>query len=285
MMTRRGGRREDGYALVAAVAAILLFALVSLAVLSRTQRAVESGRVELDEARAYAAADAGVALAVRALLADGPGNAFPIDGSVRRFRFEGAEIAIVVEDERGKVPLNLLDDSQMTALLESVGLAGDPLLIARDSLLDWIDEDDEVRPSGAERGHYRSLGLEPRNNALLTLGELGRVRGFSPVVVQRIAAVATTDFGFGSFDVRNATPAAIRIMYPQGDAAIDEIVRARAARGQVAALDFADSKARVGRPLTIVATALLPAGAVGRRKCVVELTGAERRPIVLRYCI
>jgi general secretion pathway protein K len=275
---------EEGYALVAAVATILFFAVVALGVLGLTQSALVIGGADVDAARARAAADAGIAIALRGLLTSEPGTLFPIDGTPRQFRFDGAELVIIITDERGKIPLNLLDEQQLTLLLEYSGLSGDPLITARDSYLDWLDEDDEPRPQGAERLYYRARGVVPRNAGFLTLGEVGQVRGITPIVARRIAAVATTDFGNGSFDARTATPVAIRIMYPAGDGAIDEILRAREGRGQRTALDFTDQSARIGRPLTIAVNASFPSGAVAIRQCVVELTGAARRPYVTRYC-
>lgn len=275
---------DAGYALVAAVAAILFFAVVALGVLTLTQRVIVTGSAEVEAAHASAAADAGMALALRGLLADGPESNFPIDGTPRRFRFEDARLDVVVTDERGKVPLSNLEEDQLALLLEFAGLSGEPLMIARDSYLDWIDDDDEARPNGAEAGYYRAQGLRPRNSTVLTLGELGRVRGFSPTIVQKIAAIATVDAGNGSFDFRSASPAAIRIMYPAGDAAVTEIVRTRETDGQVTALGFVDRANRIARPMTISVTASYPSGAASVRRCVVELTGAERRPYVIRYC-
>lgn len=276
--------REQGYALVAAVASIVFFATVALGVMSLTQRAIITGSAEVDAARASAAADAGVAIAIRNLLEESPAGAVPIDGSSQTVAFDGASLAITISDERGKVPLNLLDEAQLTLLLEYIGLEGEPLAVARDSFLDWIDDDDVVRPNGAEIDYYRERGLRPRNGGFLTLGELGRVRGFSAVSAAKIATFASADFGNGSFDTRSASPAAIKIMYPPGDAAIAEIVRTREARGQVTALSFTDRTSRVGRPISIGVVARFPSGAVAARTCVVELTGAVRRPYVVRHC-
>lgn len=276
--------REEGYALVAAVASILFFATVALGVMSLTQRAIVTGSAEVDAARASAAADAGVAMAIRMLLTDGPAGAVLIDGSSQTMTFDGAALAITISDERGKVPLNLLDEEQLTLLLEYIGLDGELLAIARDSFLDWIDDDDVVRPNGAEIDYYRERGLRPRNGGFLTLGEIRRVRGFSAASAEKIAAFASADFGNGSFDTRSASPAAIKIMYPDGSAAIAEIVRAREARGQVTALTFTDRASRVGRPISIGVVARYPSGGVAAASCVIELTGAARRPYVVRHC-
>ena len=52
---------------------------------------------------------------------------------------------------------------------------------AADSILDWRDEDDEMRQAGAEAGYYLNLpyGYEPRNGDFKTIRELLLVRGVS----------------------------------------------------------------------------------------------------------
>lgn len=288
-LPRLGGDRsvgnDQGYALVATIACIMFFAVVALGVLTLTERVVVAGTSEVEAARASAAADAGVALALRRLLTTGPSGSPRLDGTPFVTSFDDARLEITLSDERGKVPLGLIDEQQLTALLEYAGLAGEPLSLARDSFLDWVDDDDAARSNGAERDYYRSKGLRPRNGEFLTLGELGRVRGFSPLMVEKIAQVATADFGNGSFETRFASPAAIKIMYPDGDAAFDEIIRAREARGQTTTFSFADATSRIGRPVTIAVTARHPSGARSVRSCIVELTGGERRPYVTRHCM
>lgn len=49
-----------------------------------------------------------------------------------------------------------------------------------DAILDWIDEDDEVREYGAEFSDYSSLGYAPKNGPLETIEELLMVRGVTP---------------------------------------------------------------------------------------------------------
>jgi uncharacterized membrane protein YgcG len=51
-----------------------------------------------------------------------------------------------------------------------------------DAILDWVDEDDESRESGAEIDYYSSLtpGYAPRNGKLETIEELLLVRGVTP---------------------------------------------------------------------------------------------------------
>jgi general secretion pathway protein K len=62
-----------------------------------------------------------------------------------------------------------------------------------DAMLDWRDEDDLVRPDGAEAAWYRERGrAPPRNGPLADVAELGLVRGFDDSVVRRVEPLLTT---------------------------------------------------------------------------------------------
>lgn len=278
----RGRHREAGYALVAAVASILIFAGLALAQVTAMRAVVISGEAEVDAARAAAAVDAGIAIALGHLTTPDDRSRWTADGRVRRVAFEAARLHIRIDDERGKVPLNLIEEGEVTRMLESVGLKDQALRVARDSLLDWIDDDDEPRPDGAEADFYRPRGYEPRNTSLFTLGELARVRGFTPRLVARLAPFVTVHFSGGAFEQRYAQPLAMDIMLGRGTRGPEAIARARELAGQATALGFSDAAAMVGRPLALHIIAELPGGARAERLLIVELTGAAGRPYVIR---
>lgn len=108
-------------------------------------------------------------------------------------------ISVQISDEQAKLNLNALRHANGTILgpwrevaerlFERRGL--DVGLL--DPLLDWLDSDHFPEPRGAERDHYasRTPPVVPRNGPFLTLGELGRVDGLSPAVVDRLREVVT----------------------------------------------------------------------------------------------
>lgn len=62
-----------------------------------------------------------------------------------------------------------------------------------DAVLDWRDQDDIVRPEGAEAAWYRERGrAPPRNAPLADVAELGLVRGFDDSVLRRVRPLLTT---------------------------------------------------------------------------------------------
>lgn len=281
-MTPRRHRRDAGYALVAAVASILVFAALALAQVTAMRAAVISGEAEVDAARAAAAADAGIAIAIGHLITPDDRSRWVMDGRLRQVGFETARLSIRIDDERGKVPINLIEEDQVTRMLEAVGLQSPALQVARDSLLDWIDDDDEPRTDGAEADFYRPRGYEPRNSYLFSIGELARIRGFTPQLVARLAPFVTVHFSGGAFEPRYAQPQALGVMLGTGGQGPDAIARTRELAGQTTALGFISAGRLVGRPLSVHVIAELPSGARAERTLIVELTGAASRPYVIR---
>ncbi|KPF78673.1 hypothetical protein IP88_03180 [alpha proteobacterium AAP81b] len=272
---------EAGYALLAAVAGIVIFALLALGQVTAMRAAVVSAQAEIDQARAAAAADAGVAITINHLLDTGPAR-WTLDGRPRQARFEAAQLAIRIDDERGKVPLNIIEEDQVTRMLEIIGVQDQALRVARDSYLDWLDDDDEPRLNGAEAEYYHRFGYDPRNGPLNTPGEMARIRGFTPRMVAQLTPFVTVYFAGGVFETRYAQPQALGVMLGEGAGGPAAIAQAREAAGQTTALGFADAAELVGRPLGLHVTATLPGGARAERHVIVELTGAEARPYIVR---
>lgn len=274
---------DEGYAILAAVVAIAVLALMSLALID-TGRGIAVGvRAEAEHARLAAAADAGLAIAVLGLAEGDRTRRWNIDGRPRRARFAGTDLSIVVEDERGKVPVNQIADEQVRALFEALGSTGQTLAIQTDSMLDWLDDDDEPRPDGAEYEYYARGGTRPRNGALRSVEEMLLIRGVTPAVLERLrgAAVAYRSNREG-FDPRFAAPLAIRIMSGGGIDSPAVIARTRELAGQVVAIDLAEEESLVGRPLTVRVAARRPGGGQFVRATVIELTGQRTRPYVVR---
>ncbi len=280
MIPRHG---ERGYASVAAVAAIAVFGMMALTLVQVSQTTIGDAAAEVGQARAAAATDAGLALTLDGLLARDRANRWSIDGRSRQLRFDGAQLVVRIEDERGKVPLNLLDDTTARALIAAAGAgAGEKGRIAAESLLDWIDNDEVPRPSGAENAFYRARGIHPRNGPLQTIDELAQVRGFDAALVNRLRSFVTVDYGSGAFDARYAQPEAIGVMLGGGRDGPQAIARRRELAGQRVAIELGDNLDLAGRPLTVVVEAVRPDGARALRRTIIELTGSPERPYIVR---
>jgi len=251
-------------------------------VIEASRSTITAASAEIGRAKAAAAADAGLAIALQSLVSGGVQGEIPLDGRVRHVRFDDADLAIAIEDEQGKVPLNAIDEEQARRLFTAMGVTGDRLDILTDSFLDWLDEDDSPRPSGAEADYYAPLDIHPRNGMLRSVAETGLIRGFDPALVDRLEAVATVHFGRGPFKPEHASPIAIGVMEGEEQGAVDLLNRQRALAGQETSLSTESASTLVGRPVTVRIEASRADGAQARLRQIIVLTGRRDMPYMLR---
>ncbi len=282
-MSQIPARHEHGYALIAAVVSIVLFALMALAVINATRGPTLMVSAEADRTRLQAAADAGVSLAIQGLLARDQAQRWRIDGTVQRRTFGAATLEIRIEDERGKIALNLINRQQVERMFREFGLQGGELDVATDGFMDWRDGDFRTRPFGAEDSAYAPRKIKPRNGDLRTIGELALINGVGPALATRIAPYATVNFGTGEFDPRYATPLAARVSADdESDADLAEFGQTLRPGQAIRAFREPPSSSLTGHPLTIAVEAREGKDARAQRRVIVELTGSDIRPYVIR---
>lgn len=103
-----------------------------------------------------------------------------LDGPIDTIRFG-------ITPEASKLNLNSASDVEIEQLvlplLIEMGVQNAPDLVA--ALLDWRDEDDEVRPGGAETAHYNTLtpGYNCKNGPLDTVEEILLIKDWSAAVL------------------------------------------------------------------------------------------------------
>ncbi|MCH7629347.1 hypothetical protein [Novosphingobium sp.] len=280
---RRLPDSERGYVMVAVVAGIGAMAAIAATLVQATATRIDTLSAEAQAARLSAAADAGVAMAVAGLTSEGVRAKWAIDGRTEHRSFGGVALDITVEDERGKVMLNRMDGENMGWLLEGLGVPEQQRAIALASFGDWVDQDDETQENGAESEYYTPRGLSARNDGPRTVEELGEVRGFTPQLVARIAAVSTVDGGAQAFDTRFANPLAIRAMLDGRDDSPEILERKRELAGQRVAIALDDPDIWKDRTVMVRVAARDDRGGQANRVLVVELTGNDLRPAIAHW--
>lgn len=279
MANRSAG--EQGYALVAAVAAIAVFGALALAIGTATRISIASGSGELARARAEAAADAGLAIAEHGLVAGDDAFLALVHGRDRKITFDGSEVTIRITDERGKIPLGHIEGATIARMFSQAGLEGEQLAIASDSLQDWLDDDDQARANGAETAYYAQFGIAPRNGTPLSVDELARVRGVGPRLANQLRPYVTVDRDVLSINPAFAQPRALAALEEGGDLAPAAIQRQREADGEQIAIQITKSKELLNHPLTIAVDADAPGGARAHHEAVIVVTGKASQPYLI----
>jgi general secretion pathway protein K len=153
-----------------------------------------------------------------------------------------------IRDENGKININTASREVLTKALAANGL---PLGSERDtivdSILDWIDTNDQHRVNGAESDYYRRLSpaYSAKNGPLDSLEELLKVRGVTPELFygseeykseessgEENAPGLTRIFtaqGVSQFNPNTAERAVLEIMYTESQ--VDEILAKKQERG------------------------------------------------------
>ena len=84
-----------------------------------------------------------------------------------------------VTDERGKLNINEADEETLVRLFTGNGLDESEAVMLAAAVVDWTDEDNIVRPEGAEESEYLSAGYQvgPANRPFIMVEEILQVLG------------------------------------------------------------------------------------------------------------
>lgn len=96
--------------------------------------------------------------------------------------FGGGAYRVNIQDESGKINLNIVSAEQMHALAEAAGIPKEDADTIVDSIMDWRDADKLSRMNGAEDDYYQTLNppYKTKNGRFDTVEELLLVKGVTP---------------------------------------------------------------------------------------------------------
>lgn len=169
---------------------------------------------------------------------DGPTDLWAMP--IKNYAIGDGLLSAQIQDERGKLNLNDLaantgDEIQKKARIRRVErlfqlLQINPDLV--DALVDWIDQDDNPQPAGAESLYYQSQkpAYRAANGTLPALGDLSLVKGFTPDIIDKLSRYVTVypQDGGAPVNINTADPLVIQALDPEITQSIaTEIVQGR----------------------------------------------------------
>lgn len=271
-------KREAGYAMLAAVAGITAFGLIGLEILALSRASINVAAARIERAQLCAAADAGFAMAMNNLETADPARHWASNGAPVNLSFGDSALVVSIQDESGKVPINLINSAKMRTLFSALGERGSRLDALVAALQDWKNTDADEQSADP---YYASLGIRPRHGGVETTEELIRMRGMDSSLLERLEAVTTTFFGAsGAFDPSIASPAATAIMSADDRDRSENLEDA-------SSVDYAVGGGRktggaAGRFFTVTVEAREAGGGHVRRVFVIEMTPAGPQPYRVR---
>jgi general secretion pathway protein K len=184
---------EGGIALVAVLWTLMLLSVITASLMYETQTTARAARNLVENAKARAAADAGVQRSIldllNQLMMTGYKTAFPSDGTEYMWRFADSAVRITVHDEASKVDLNRAPEDVIAAYFGSKGISVDRAKSLAAAIADFRDSDDFPRLGGAEQADYQAAGLAwgPKNAPFEGVEELSEVLGMTPEIYDLVS--------------------------------------------------------------------------------------------------
>ncbi|MGZ4958412.1 MAG: general secretion pathway protein GspK [Methylomonas sp.] len=206
---------QKGMALVIVIWILSLLSLMAGSFALTMRRESSIAMALKNNAQASALAESGLGLAQFMLQYPDPKRRWRPDGTVYQvLRADGGETRFRVVSESGKIDINTSDEAQLSAVIKTITKDAFEQQHLLNCLLDWRDEDDQVRMHGAERKQYKAAGLPygPSNKPFQTLEELQRVMGFDEAIYSRIEPLITVYSGQKEVNLRVATPEVLRVI-------------------------------------------------------------------------
>lgn len=187
---------ERGVVLILVLWLLLVISLLALSFSSSIRTEVNAARNVVDQKQGYYLARAGVNYAIYKLLeansafyqaqqqTQDPNQVPPVLTGKLTLQLGDGSTDVEIDDESGKINLNLASDDLIYNLLITVGIGGSEAESITESIADWRDADDIPNPDGAESAYYQGLS-DPylaKNGNFDAPEELLLVRGITPEI-------------------------------------------------------------------------------------------------------
>lgn len=143
-------------------------------------------------------------------------------------------VTVTFSDESGKLPLSAVDELTLGLLFTRMGFSLDDAQRLTETLLDWVDADDETRLDGAESDWYGQAewAYHASNQPVRRLTELSLVKGFRelffdeagrPNELFRTFADSVSLHHSGNINANSASDLALRSVAGFGDQQVDAL--------------------------------------------------------------
>jgi general secretion pathway protein K len=217
--------RQRGFALLLVMWAVMILGVIAAAMLAGSKASQRQAYDGVDTLRRAAIEDAALTRAVAGAFtsvrgAKKPGGdnlAEPVkphwrrDGTPETIRFDGHVATITIQDETGKVDINIASKDTLTALLKTTDLSGADIEDLTKHIIDWrsapaLSAKDNITPVD-----YAGLGYayHSRHGPFQTIDELRLVDGMTAEVYDQIAPGITVYSGRKDIDPATAPLAAL----------------------------------------------------------------------------
>jgi general secretion pathway protein K len=281
------GGMQRGWALVSVLWIVSMLAMLAAATQALTLTSYKTERRADDAARADADLNAAIVRAVAGIASPDLNQRWRVDGVAQSFAFDETAMTVSVQDELGRIDLNVCDGSLLRQLLQAAGMQNDDADALTDKILDWRSPSTLHRLHGATDADYAAKGYpwRQRHGPFQSVDELRLVMGMNDALFARIRPALTVYTHRPMFDPSTAPREALLALYPGDLGQVDAILGARAAHSALASGSGPSFPAGIVSPsislagrVFSVSAEFVRKGRHFRRDAVVEMTGDSAQP-------
>jgi general secretion pathway protein K len=278
--------QQRGLALVTVLWSLLVLAAIAAAMLSTGRVSSNLAAGGLARAKAEALVEAAVNRAVLGLIDPRADHRWRVDGVPRDAVFKEQPVSVAVQDEYGKIDLNLVDREALVRMFVVAGAGEEKAESLADATLDWRESGDLRRLHGAKSDDYRKAGYDygPRGGPFQTIGELKLVMGMDAMLFRNLEPIVTVYSRRPSLNGQTASRAALLTIAGMDGPHADAFIQARnsagpgsGGQGPIAGGVIDPSVQLAGWPFTIRVEVPMEAGRL-LREVTIRLTGDKDRP-------
>jgi general secretion pathway protein K len=277
--------RQRGLALVTVLWGLMILAAIAAAMLSTGRVSSRLATSGVERAKAEALAEAAVNRAVLGLIDPRIDRRWRIDGVPRLAVFKEAPVSVAIQDEYGKIDLNVAGPEILRQMFTVAGVGAEAADSLTDATLDWREKGDLHRLHGAKAEDYRAAGYSyaPRGGPFQMVGELKLVMGMTPALFQRLQPILTVYSQRPMPNTQTAPRAALLSTPGMNAAEADALIQARngglgtASTGPIQNGVIDPSVQLAGWPFTIRVEVPMTTGHLVH-EITIRLTGDKKQP-------
>jgi general secretion pathway protein K len=222
-------RRQNGFALIVVLNVIVILSAIAILAAhgSREEAAISANFRTATQRQSLA--EGAMVFAAYQLLSDVPDRNWLPDGRPNRLTLFGTEMTVSIQDESGKLSLNMTDEAKLAQAFANAGIEVTKARSLAAAIADWRDPDDSRRLGGAERQDYLQAGISgsPANAPFSRMDELLGVLGVTNDNYKKIASLVSAYSTDREVNLDVAPPLVLTALFGPGSPEIAAILGRR----------------------------------------------------------
>lgn len=225
----RPDRAAQGIALISVLWVLVLLSLMAGALAANSRLDAGIATNLRHSAQLALATETGMQWAFWGLSAPQPQVPWLADGSVYSAEQEGVLLRVAVQDENGKIDINVANETILQRLFEAVLADSSRAQALANAVLDWRDEDDFQRIDGAEDIDYENAGFEygASDKPFNSIEELRLVMGMTDEIYAAISTAVTIHSGKQLVNPLVAPRLVLLALSDHGEGEVDQYIERR----------------------------------------------------------